>query len=73
MDGKRVPDLPLLFRQVDGPAVAHERKTYQLQIYPGIGGIDTLLIDLQQGKVYPQLSKDLLITDTIAILEGYPD
>ena len=46
-------------------------KTYLLQIYPGLGLIDTLLIGLQEGKLFPKLTKKLKITDKIAILEGY--
>jgi len=51
----------------------HGGKTYLLQIYPGIGLIDSLLIALQDGTLFSELTKKLKITDKIAILEGYPE
>lgn len=51
----------------------HGGTTYTLQIYPGISLIDSLLMDLQSGNTFPELSKKLHITNKIAIVEGYPD
>lgn len=50
----------------------HGGKKYLLQIYPGLGLIDSLLMELQEGNSFPTLTKKLKITDKIAILEGYP-
>jgi len=51
----------------------HGGKTYLLQIYPGIGLVDTLIIGLQDGTLFPELTEKLKITHKIAILEGYPE
>lgn len=51
----------------------HGGKTYLLTLYPGLGRIDTLLVGLQEGTMFPELAKKLKITDRIAILEAYAD
>ncbi len=51
----------------------HGGKTYLLQIYPGIGLIDSLLLGLQDGTLFPKLTAKLKITDKIALIEGYPE
>ncbi len=56
-----------------GGTPEHGGKTYLLQIYPGIGLIDSLLMALQEGVIFPELTKSLKITDKIAIIEGYPE
>lgn len=51
----------------------HGGKTYLLQIYPGLSLIDSLLMNLQEGSVFPELKEKLKITGKIAIVEGYPN
>jgi len=50
----------------------HGGKTYLLQIYPGIGLIDLILMKLQDGSFSQELTSKLRITDKIAIINGYP-
>ena len=51
----------------------HGGKTYILQIYPGIGLIDTLMLGLQDGALFPKLTEKLRITDKMALIEAYPE
>lgn len=46
---------------------------YNLIPYPGIGKIDTLAVDLQEGNDFPSITNDLQIQSKVAILEAYPD
>lgn len=46
-------------------------KTYLLQIYPGLGEFDDFLIDLQDGKSFPELTKKLKITNKFAMLSAF--
>jgi len=48
-------------------------KTYLLLIYPGLGEFDDFLIDLQEGKSFPELTKKLKITDKFAMLSAFVD
>jgi len=46
-------------------------KTYSLIIYPGLNLFDYLCVELENGDLFPELSKRLKITDRIAIVEAY--
>lgn len=48
-------------------------KTYLLQIYPGLGEFDEFLMDLQEGKRFPELTKKLKITDKFAMVSAFCD
>ena len=65
-------ELPLYINGAKyGGLPEHGGKTYLLQPYPGLGLLDKLLINLQNGKSFPGLVQKLKITDKIAILEAY--
>ena len=53
--------------------VKYKDKTYELNIYPGAGLIDELIFGLQDGKLFPEITKKLKITNKIGILDGYVD
>ena len=46
-------------------------RKYNLIPYPGISKIDYLTIDLQNGKSFPEISKELNIQEKVAIVETY--
>ena len=50
-----------------------EEKKYNLIIYPGLNDFDNLIIGLQNGTLFPDLSKKLKINDKIIIVEGFVD
>ena len=47
--------------------------TYDAILYPKIGLIDLLEKDLQEGKVFPELTQKLEIKEPAAIIEAYVD
>jgi len=44
-----------------------------LNIYPGPGEFDDFLMDLQDGKSFPELTQKLKITDKFAMVSGFCD
>ncbi len=51
--------------------VEFDGKIYDLHPYPGLSCFDDLLIDLQNGKMFPNLAKRLEIKNKIAEVEAY--
>lgn len=51
--------------------VKYAGRVYSLIVYPGTNQFDDLLLGLQNGILFPDLSKKLKITDKIAILDAY--
>lgn len=45
---------------------------YNLILYPGIGKVDFLARDIQEGKLFPEITKDLQIKNKLVIIEAYP-
>ncbi len=48
-----------------------EGKIYDLHPYPGLSCLDDLLMNLQNGKLFPKLAKMLDIKNKIAEVEAY--
>jgi len=59
-------ELPILLNGVE-----FEGKIYDLHPYPGLSCLDDLLMDLQNGKMFPKLTKMLEIENKIAEVEAY--
>jgi tRNA-dependent cyclodipeptide synthase len=59
-------ELPILLNGVE-----FEEKIYDLHPYPGLSCLDDLLMNLQNGKVFPKLTKILEIKNKIAEVEAY--
>jgi len=57
---------------VDGVQTYNE-KVYTLLLYPGLSGLDTLFVGLQNKTMFPALVEKLHITHKIGILEAYTE
>ena len=61
-------ELPLL---VDG--IEFENYCFCLHPYPGLSTLDTLIIGLQEGTLFPELRCRLKVRGNVSIVEGYVD
>jgi tRNA-dependent cyclodipeptide synthase len=61
-------ELPVLLNGVE-----FEGKIYNLHPYPGLSCLDDLLMGLQNGTIFPKLTKMLEIENKIAEVEAYVD
>lgn len=57
---------------VDG-VQAYNEQVYTLLLYPGLSGLDTLFVGLQNKTMFPALAEKLHITHKIGILEAYTE
>lgn len=51
--------------------ITHEGIEYNLLPYPGFSRIDDLKIGLQEGTLYPEISKKLAIKNKLRLIEAY--
>lgn len=49
----------------------YKNRIYDLVPYPGLSKIDHLIVDLQEGDTFPEITKKLKIKNKVAILEAY--
>lgn len=49
----------------------YKKRIYDLVPYPGLSKIDYLIVDLQEGNTFPEITKKLKIKNKVAILEAY--
>ncbi len=49
----------------------YNNQIYNLIPYPGLSKIDYLIVDLQEGNTFPEITKKLKIKNKVAILEAY--
>ena len=66
-------EIPLFINGVEYQNKQGDWETYELNIYPGLSKSDELFIGLQNGTLFPEIAKQLKITNKIAILEAYVD
>jgi tRNA-dependent cyclodipeptide synthase len=59
-------ELPIILNGVE-----FNGKIYDLHAYPGLSGLDDLIMGLQKGKLFPKLAKKLEIKNKIAEVEAY--
>ncbi len=71
-DNNLLPFIPII-ETAHRPIVSVGGKKYLLQPYPRLGEVDKLLMDLQNGVSFPELTKKLKITDKFATIEAYTD
>lgn len=61
-------ELPMLVAGIE-----HKGIKYNLLPYPGISKIDNLKIGLQEGTIYPEITKKLSITNKLRYIEAYAE
>ncbi len=54
-------------------ALNFEGYDYDLHLYPGLSLLDNLIIDLQKGKIFPEIAERISVTRELAIIEAYAD
>lgn len=63
-----IEELPMLVCGVN-----HNGVEYNLLPYPGLSKIDDLKIGLQEGTLYPEISKKLAIKNKLRLIEAYAE
>jgi tRNA-dependent cyclodipeptide synthase len=61
-------ELPMLISGIEYNGVK-----YDLLPYPGVSQIDYLVVDLQEGKSFPEITQKLNIKDKLRIIEAYAE
>lgn len=52
-------------------AMSYKDIVYDLHIYPGLSLMDDLILDIQEGILFPNILKQITITKPLAIAEAY--
>lgn len=61
-------ELPMLIS-----GVRHKGVHYELLPYPGFANIDYFAIDLQEGRSFPEITKELKVSDKLRLIEAYAE
>jgi tRNA-dependent cyclodipeptide synthase len=70
-DYKKLATYPLEELPMLVCGITHDGVEYSFLPYPGISKIDDLKIGLQEGTVYPEISKKLAIKNKLHLIEAY--
>jgi hypothetical protein len=63
-----IQELPVFMGAVDFAGFI-----YDAHLYPGLSLMDDFILDLQAGRIFPEVAQQLLVTVPLVIIEAYAE